>query len=98
MARKRVFRKTKLIATIGPACDSIETLDAMIRAKTAEGKAQVMLLSAFPVFPIFAFSAVSDNYLEPLTTTVPGYVVTLLAVACWAGSIILARKIMAMNL
>ncbi len=25
-------RKTKLIATIGPACDSIETLKAMIRA------------------------------------------------------------------
>ena len=32
MARKRVVRKTKLIATIGPACDSPETLKAMIRA------------------------------------------------------------------
>ncbi|MEE8508856.1 MAG: pyruvate kinase, partial [Myxococcota bacterium] len=26
------MRKTKLIATIGPACDSLETLKAMIRA------------------------------------------------------------------
>jgi pyruvate kinase len=32
MARKRIVRKTKLIATIGPACDSPETLKAMIRA------------------------------------------------------------------
>ncbi|HXV36479.1 MAG TPA: pyruvate kinase [Myxococcota bacterium] len=32
MARKRVLRKTKVIATIGPASDSIETLKAMIRA------------------------------------------------------------------
>lgn len=32
MARTRVLRKTKLIATIGPACDSLETLKAMIRA------------------------------------------------------------------
>jgi pyruvate kinase len=32
MARKRVVRKTKLIATIGPACNSPETLKAMIRA------------------------------------------------------------------
>ncbi len=32
MARNRVLRKTKVIATIGPACDSIETLKAMIRA------------------------------------------------------------------
>ena len=32
MARNRVLRKTKVIATIGPACDSIETIKAMIRA------------------------------------------------------------------
>jgi pyruvate kinase len=32
MARTRVLRKTKLIATIGPASDSLETLKAMIRA------------------------------------------------------------------
>ena len=32
MARQRVLRKTKVIATIGPACDSVETLKAMIGA------------------------------------------------------------------
>jgi pyruvate kinase len=32
MPRKRVLRKTKVIATIGPASDPIETLKAMIRA------------------------------------------------------------------
>ena len=32
MARNRVLRKTKVIATIGPACDAPETLKAMIRA------------------------------------------------------------------
>jgi pyruvate kinase len=32
MARNRVLRKTKVIATIGPACDSVETIKAMIRA------------------------------------------------------------------
>ena len=32
MARNRVLRKTKVIATIGPACDSLETIKAMIRA------------------------------------------------------------------
>ena len=32
MARERTVRKTKLIATIGPACDSYETIGAMIRA------------------------------------------------------------------
>jgi len=32
MPRKRVIRKTKVIATIGPASDSLETLKAMIRA------------------------------------------------------------------
>ncbi|HEY5657254.1 MAG TPA: pyruvate kinase, partial [Myxococcota bacterium] len=29
---RRTIRKTKLIATIGPACDSLETLKAMMRA------------------------------------------------------------------
>jgi pyruvate kinase len=32
MARNRILRKTKVIATIGPACDSLETIKAMIRA------------------------------------------------------------------
>jgi len=32
MPRSRVIRKTKVIATIGPASDSLETLKAMIRA------------------------------------------------------------------
>ena len=32
MARKRVFRQTKLIATIGPASDSLETIKAMMLA------------------------------------------------------------------
>ena len=32
MSRHRVPRKTKVIATIGPACDSPETIKAMIRA------------------------------------------------------------------
>jgi pyruvate kinase len=32
VARERTVRKTKLIATIGPACDSYETIGAMIRA------------------------------------------------------------------
>jgi pyruvate kinase len=32
MTGKRILRKTKVVATIGPACDSIDTLKAMIRA------------------------------------------------------------------
>jgi pyruvate kinase len=32
VTRSRVLRKTEVIATIGPACDSFETLKAMIRA------------------------------------------------------------------
>lgn len=88
----------EILDTTADTLREMARLDAIVRSKTAEGKAQVMLLSAFPVFLIFAFSAVSDDYFEPLTTTVPGYVVTFLAVACWASSIILARRIMAMNL
>ena len=32
MEKRRRIRKTKIIATIGPACDSLETIEAMIRA------------------------------------------------------------------
>lgn len=32
MAHKRILRRTKVIATIGPACDTPETIAAMIRA------------------------------------------------------------------
>ena len=32
MPRSCTLRKTKVIATIGPACDSVETIGAMIHA------------------------------------------------------------------
>jgi len=32
MTGRRILRKTKVVATIGPACDSLDTLKAMIRA------------------------------------------------------------------
>ena len=32
MASSRTVRKTKVIATIGPSCDSLETIKAMIHA------------------------------------------------------------------
>lgn len=73
-------------------------LAGVLRAKTAEGRAQANVLAAFPLLLILAFDWVSPGYFRPLTSSATGLMVTLVAVGMWLTSVILTRKIMEVEL
>lgn len=73
-------------------------LAGVLRAKTAEGRAQANVLAAFPLLLITAFDWVSPGYFRPLTSSATGLMVTLVAVGMWLASVILTRKIMEVEL
>jgi tight adherence protein B len=73
-------------------------LEGVVRTKTAQGKAQMWVLALFPFLLMLGFNLVSRGYFEPLTSSAIGYLCTAVALALWGGSLILARKILAVDI
>jgi tight adherence protein B len=76
------------------ALREMERLEGVVRTKTAEGKAQLWVLGLAPAVMLFAFDAAKPGYFEPMTADWAGYIVTGIAMAFWAASIVVARKIL----
>jgi tight adherence protein B len=73
-------------------------LQGVLRAKTAEGRAQANVLAAFPLLLLFAFDTASPGYFKPLTESATGVIVALIAVGMWLFSVVLTRRIMEVEL
>jgi len=69
-------------------------LSGVLRAKTADGRAQANVLAVFPAALIFAFDWASPGYFRPLTETAGGLMVTLIALSMWLGAVLMIRRIM----
>jgi tight adherence protein B len=89
---------TKILETTAATLREMARLHGVLRAKTAEGKGQLMVLAVFPALILVAFDMTSPGYFDPLTTSVIGYVVIAIGTSLWIGAVILARKILAVNL
>jgi tight adherence protein B len=76
----------------------ITRLQGVLRTKTAEGRAQANVLAVFPLVLVFMFDWAKPGYFKPLTDSVTGYFITLLAITMWISSVILTRRIMAVQL
>jgi tight adherence protein B len=88
----------QIMETTADAMREMARLEGVVRTKTAQGKAQLWVLALFPFALMFAFNAVSRGYFDPLTASALGYLVTIVALALWGGSIVVARRILAVDL
>jgi tight adherence protein B len=73
-------------------------LQGVLRSKTAEGRVQANVLAIAPIVLIFAFDFASPGYFRPLTESIGGMVVTALALGLWVCSVLMTRRIMAVEL
>jgi tight adherence protein B len=73
-------------------------LEGVVRTKTAEGKMQAIVLAMTPFVLLFAIHQVDSHWLEPLFQTWLGTVVLILATGFWLSAIILARKILVVDI
>jgi tight adherence protein B len=88
----------QIMETTASAMREMARLEGVVRTKTAQGKAQLWVLALFPFALMFAFNAVSHGYFDPLTSSALGYLVTFIALGLWGGSIVVARRILAVDL
>ena len=84
----------KILETTALSLREMQRLEGVVRTKTAEGKAQLYVLAVFPGCITYALHKLSPGYFDPLTENLLGYIVLGLAIALWVGSILMARKIL----
>jgi tight adherence protein B len=73
-------------------------LEAVLRTKTAESRTQAYVLGAIPFFLILALEYIDPRWLDPLSETSMGLVVTAISATLWLGAILLARRILSVDM
>lgn len=84
----------KILETIALALREMQRLEGVVRTKTAEGKAQLWVLAAFPWVVCYAFKKVAPEYFDPLFHSLIGYIIVIVAATLWLSSLLVARKIL----
>ena len=98
IARRIGGRLPDILETTANTLREMARLDGVLRAKTAEARMQVWVMAFFPLVVVFGFDAMSPGYFDALTEQTLGLVMIAVAVTFWIAAILLARKIMAVEL
>lgn len=88
----------KILETTASTLREMERLEGVVRTKTAEGKMQLWVLAAFPLCMLYMFSSVKEGFFDPLTQSLSGYIVVIIAIGFWIASLVVARKILSVAL
>jgi tight adherence protein B len=88
----------KILETIAQTLREMARLSGLLRAKTADGRAQIGVMMFFPLVLLIGFDTVKPGYFAPLTSTFAGYVVMLVAGGMWLAAVLLARKMLKVDI
>ena len=84
----------KVLETTSATLREMARLEGVIRTKTAEGKMQLWVIGLLPFGLSFALNYSFPNYLDLMTTTIPGYLLTTTVGVLWVSSLVVARKVL----
>lgn len=80
------------------ALREMERLRGVIRVKTAEGRAQSMLIGGLPIPLYFAVDWIDSTHFDPLEHSSLGQALVAIAVVLWLAAVFSAKKIMAVRI
>ncbi len=87
-----------VLETTAATIREMNRLEGVVRTKTGEGKAQLWVLAVFPFAICMGFNSVQPGYFDPLQKTFVGYLVLSVAVLFWISSLLLARKVLTVDI
>jgi tight adherence protein B len=97
VARRSGGNSSEMLEAAGAALRELSRLEGVVRTKTAEGKAQAFVVSAIPIPMVLAISWLDPHFFDPLTRTFLGQLVMGGAASLWLAAVLLARKILAVD-
>lgn len=69
----------------------------VVRTKTGEGRMQLWVLAGFPFLMVVAFNGVQPGYFDPLQDSFVGQLAVGVAATFWISSLLLARKVLTVD-
>jgi tight adherence protein B len=97
IARQSGGNLPALLENAAAALRELGRLEGVVRTKTAEGKAQALVIGLIPVPMIGGIHWMDPHFFAPLASTFTGNLVVAAAAVLWALAILLARKILAVD-
>ncbi len=73
-------------------------LEGVVRTKTSEGRAQLWVLAAFPFVICAGFNSLQPGYFDVLQKSFVGYIIISLATFFWITSLLVARKVLSVDI
>ncbi len=97
VARKSGGDFSTMLENAAAALRELARLEGVVRTKTAEGKAQAFVIGLVPVPMVLGIHAMDPKFFVPLGETFTGHLIIGAAGALWLMAILLARKILAVD-
>lgn len=88
----------KVLETTAGTLREMRRLEGVVHTKTAEGKAQLWVIGLMPFGLLVGLDVLWPGYFDPLTKSFVGYVIIIASTTCWLASIILARKVLSVDI
>lgn len=98
VARNSGGNLPSMLENAASALRELARLEGVVRTKTAEGKAQAFVIGAIPVPMVVGIHVMDNHFFDPLIATFAGHLVIGAAVTLWAMAILLASKILAVDI
>jgi tight adherence protein B len=88
----------EVLETLAASLREMARLAGVLRTKTAEGRIQFLVVALVPPILVLFFGKLRPGHFEPLFVSHTGLVICLIAAFLWVGSVLLARKVLAVQL
>jgi tight adherence protein B len=98
IARRSGGNLTEMLETLAASLREMARLEGVVRTKTAEGKAQTMVIGVLPLPLVLGVNAIDSQFFDPLVHSFLGHLIIAGAAALWATALIATRKILAVDL
>lgn len=98
VARNSGGNLPEMLEQAAAALRELARLEGVVRTKTAEGKAQAFVIGMIPLPMVGGIHLMDNHFFEPLFMTFMGKLVVMAAVTLWVLAILLASKILAVDI
>lgn len=88
----------KVLETTANTLREMRRLEGVVKSKTAEGKAQLWVIGLMPFGMLVGLNFMFPGYFLPLTQSILGYLVIAGCTGSWVTAIVLARKVLAVDI
>ena len=98
VARRSGGNLPEMLESAATALREMARLEGVVRTKTAEGKAQALVIGMIPAPLILLINSIEPTFLQPLFDTFSGHLVLVAIAVLWVSAIALSRKILDVDL